>query len=126
MSIASITKESAWAIFKANALGQPEAEAAIERMTSDEVDAFDCWVEDFQLALHVVGVEAQNEAVKVWNDNPELKAEMETVSPSLWKAEDYIKLVSIFKGTKYEQLHLSGLFRFSNAELLLDLAKPQS
>lgn len=126
MSIASITKESAWAIFKANALGQPEAEAAIERMTSDEVDAFDCWVEDFQLALQVIGVEAQNEAAAIWEAHPNTKEVLDSMHPCRWTADHYWSLVSIFKGAKYEQLHLSGMFRFSNAELLLELAKPQS
>lgn len=121
----SLTKESAWTIFKAKALGQPEGEAALARMTKPEREAYECLTEDFELAVQIVGVEAQNESVTVWNDNQELKAELEAKSPTRWTAEDYIKLVSIFKGTKYEQLHLSALFRFENAALLLELAVPR-
>lgn len=126
MSLASITKESAWAIFEGIALGQRESAKALARLTKPEFEAYECWKEDFELALQTVGVEAQNEAVRVWNDNPVLKAKMETVSPTRWMAEDYINVVSVFKGTKYEQLHLSAMFRFENAKLLLELAKPQS
>ena len=126
MSLASITKESAWTIFKSHALGQPEAEAALVRMTDEEMDAYECWVEDFQLKLAQIGAEAQNEAAAIWAEHPSTKEALYAIGPSRWTADNYWSLVSIFKGSKFEQLHLSAMFHFSNNELLLELAKPES
>jgi len=122
----SITKQSAWPIFKAVALGQPEGEQALIRMNATEFEAYSGLKEDFELELAKIGVEAQNEAATIWEAHPNTKEVLETITPSRWTADNYWSLVSIFKGSKYEQLHLSALFRFSNNELLLDLAAPQS
>jgi hypothetical protein len=122
----SLTKESAWTIFKGVSLGRPEAKSAIARLTKGEFEAYECLKEDFELELAKIGVEANNEAAAIWEAHPNTKEVLETITPSRWTADNYWSLVSIFKGSKYEQLHLSALFRFSNNELLLDLAAPQS
>lgn len=122
----SITKQSAWPIFKAVALGQPEGEQALIRMNATEFEAYSGLKEDFELELAKISIEANNEAATIQADNPELLAELELTPLNRWKAEEYTKAVSMFKGSKYEQLHLSAMFRFSNNELLLDLAAPQS
>jgi len=120
----SITKQSAWTIFKGLALGQAEAKQAILRLTKGEVEAYECWVEDFNYEIAKIGVEANNEAATIKEDNPVLMAELESMSPSRWTADNYVALVSLFKGSKFEQLHLAAMFRFSNTELLLELAEP--
>lgn len=122
----TITKQSAWAIFKGIALGQPEAKQAVLRLTKPEFEAYECWAEDFQMEVSKVGVEANNEAAAIIEAHPNTKEVLETITPSRWTADNYWALVSIFKGSKYEQLHLSAMFRFSNTELLLELAAPQS
>jgi len=122
----SLTKQSAWTIFKGVSLGQPEAKAALDRLTKGEFEAYECLKEDFELELAKIGVEANNEAATIWEAHPNTKEVLETITPSRWTADNYWSLVSIFKGSKYEQLHLSALFRFNNNELLLDLAAPQS
>jgi len=120
----SLTKQSAWTIFKGQALGQREAAKAVARLTKPEFEAYECWVEDFQLEVSKIGVEANNEAATIWEAHPNTKEVLETITPSRWTADNYWSLVSIFKGSKYEQLHLSAMFRFSNNELLLELAEP--
>jgi len=120
----SLTKQSAWTIFKGQALGHSEAKQAILRLTKPEFEAYECWVEDFQLEVSKIGVEANNEAATIWEAHPNTKEVLETITPSRWTADNYWSLVSIFKGSKYEQLHLSAMFRFSNNELLLELAEP--
>ena len=120
----SLTKQSAWSIFKGIVLNQSEAKQAILRLTKPEHDAYECWVEDFQMEVSKIGVEANNEAATIKEDNPALMAELDSLAPSRWTADNYVALVSLFKGSKFEQLHLSGMFRFSNNELLLELAEP--
>jgi len=122
----SITKQTAWPIFKAVALGQPEGRGAIARMTKGEFEAYECLKEDFEFEIARVSVEAQNEAAGIWEAHPNTKEVLETITPSRWTADNYWSLVSIFKGSKYEQLHLSAMFRFTNNEVLLDHAAPQS
>ena len=124
--MSTLTKQIAWTIFKGVAQGQKEAEKALARLTKGEFEAYDCWREDFEFEVAKVRIEAQNEAAGIRDDNPILMAELEPLHPSRWTAEDYTKLVSIFKGSKYEQLHLSAMFRVNNAELLLELAEPAS
>jgi hypothetical protein len=119
----TLTKQSAWSIFKGTALGQPEAKQAIDSMHHGEFEAYDCWREDFEMAIAQIGVEAQNEAATIQEDNPELMVELQATPMNRWKAEEYTKAVSMFKGSKFEQLHLSAMFRVANNELLLDLAK---
>jgi len=122
----SITKQSAWTIFKGVSLRQAEAKQALDLLTKDEFEAYECLREDFEFEVAKVGVEAQNEAVTIREDNPVLMAELEPLHPSRWTADNYVALVSLFKGSKYELLHLSAMFRVNNAALLLDLAAPQS
>lgn len=119
----SITKQSAWTIFKGLKLGQPEATTALNALTKDEFEAYQCLEEDFEMAVAKIGAEAQNEAAKIWEDHPSTLAALSAIKTNLWTAEEYTKLVSLFKGAKYEQLHLSAQFRITNNELLLDLAK---
>ena len=119
----SITKEQAWTIFKGDKLGHKEATTALNALSKDEFEAYQCLEEDFEMAVAQIGVEAQNEAARIWEDNPNTLAELSAVKTNLWMSEDYTKLVSLFKGAKYEQLHLSAQFRLTNNELLLDLAK---
>jgi len=122
----SITKQSAWPIFKAVALGQPEGEQALIRMNAIEFEAYSGLKEDFELELAKIGIAAQNECAALWEAHPSTKEVLESMSPTRWTADHYWSLVSIFKGSKYEQLHLSAIFRFENTALLLDLAAPQS
>ena len=119
----SITKNTAWTIFKGIVLNQPEAKQAILRLTKPEHDAYECWVEDFQMEVSKISVEANNEGAAILEAHPNTKEVLEGMHPSRWLADDYWALVSIFKGSKFEQLHLSGMFRFSNNELLLELAE---
>jgi hypothetical protein len=119
----SLTKQSAWAIFEGEKLGKAEAVTALNALTKPEFEAYQCWAEDFELAVAKIGVEAQNEAARVWEGNPNLVAELQSKKPYLWTVEDYICLVGVFRGTLYEELHLSAQFRIANHQLLLDLAK---
>jgi hypothetical protein len=119
----SLTKQSAWTIFEGEKLGRAEATATMNRLTKPEFEAYQCHAEDFELAVAKIGAEAQNEAAKIWEDNPTTVAELSAIPTNRWTAEQYIQLVSLFKGTKYEQLHLSAQFRITNNALLLELAK---
>lgn len=121
----SITKQTAWPIFRSVALGQPEGEQALIRMNALEFEAYSGFKDDFELDLAKIGIEAQNEAATINEDNPDLVAELGVVPPNRWTADEYTKAVSMFKGSKFEQLHLSAMFRIPNTELLLELAKPQ-
>ena len=122
----SLTKQSAWTIFKAVSLGQPEGEQAISRMRKPEFEAYECLREDFEMELAKVGVAAQNEAAALNEANAELIGTLQAKRPYLWTAADYRSMVSLFEGSKYEQLHLSAAFRLDNRALLLELAKPES
>lgn len=122
----SITKQSAWLIFESEKLGQEQGKQALKKMSKDEHDAYLCWFDDFELAVAQVGIAAQNEAAELQEQH---KIELEVLQakrPYLWNAEDYRTLVTLFEGSKYEQLHLSAMFRYQNFELLLQLAKPES
>jgi hypothetical protein len=112
-----MTKETAWVIFRADKLGQPEAKAAIDALTEDEWNSYQSHTEEFDYKLAQIGIEAQNEA------HPEMQI-AESKSAYLWVAEDYRKVVTVFEGSKYEKLHLSALFGIANNELLLELVKP--
>lgn len=120
----TVTPDRAWAIFKADKLGQPEGKAARDSFTLDESNAFEEHVDEFEAKLAQIGVEAQNEAATIAEDNPELVAEVDAMKPYDWTADHYVRVVSLFKGTKYEKLHLSSAFRIANGELLLDMVKP--
>lgn len=120
----SLTPHAAWLIFRADKLGQEEGKAALKNMTGPEFQAYECLVEDFEFQLAQIGVEAQNEAAALWDTRPATKNMLEYIKPYLWTAYHYEELVSVFKDSKYEQLHLSAFFRVQNAELLLDLVKP--
>lgn len=122
----SLTKQSAWLIFEADKLGQEQGKSALKRMTKDEFDAYECYVEDFEYALAKVGVEASNEAATLQEANRVDIEVLQAKRPYLWVAEDYRNLLKVFEGSKYEQLHLSAMFRYENSALLLSLAKPES
>ena len=119
----SITKESAWVIFRADKLGHEEAAPAMDNMSEDEWNSYQSHAEGFEMELAKVSVEAQNEAATLVANNPDLNV-AESKSAYQWVAEDYRKVVTVFEGSKFEKLHLSALFRISNAELLLELVKP--
>jgi hypothetical protein len=119
----SLTKQSAWAIFEGEKLGKAEATSALNRLTKPEFEAYQCYAEDFDLAVAKIGVEAQNEAAKLWEDAPTTRGYLEAIKPYHWGAEEYRILVNVFEGSKYEQLHLAAQFRIANHQLLLDLAK---
>jgi hypothetical protein len=119
----SLTKQSAWTIFEGEKLGKAEATSALNRLTKPEFEAYQCYAEDFDLAVAKIGVEAQNEAAKLWEDRPATRKMLEFIKPYHWTAYHYEELVSVFKGSKFEQLHLSAQFRIANHQLLLDLAK---
>jgi len=119
----SITKESAWVIFRADKLGHEEAAGALDAMTEDEWNAYQSYSEEFDFEIAKVGVEAQNEAAAIIENHAELKY-LEAIKPHNWIAMDYRNLVTPFAGSKFEKLHLSAMFRVNNAELLLELVKP--
>jgi hypothetical protein len=119
-----ITQEKAWGIFRADKLGQPEGKSALANMTGPEQQAYGAFAEEFEMKLAQIGVEAQNEAATIAEDNPTIVQEVETLHAYDWTADHYIKVVSLFKGSKFEKLHLSAAFRVPNAELLLGLVKP--
>lgn len=120
----TVSQADAWAIFRANKLGQPEGEAAQVTMTDDEMEVYLGHAAGFEMKLAQIAVEAQNEAATIAEDNPELVAEVEALEPYDWTADHYVRVVSLFKGTKYEKLHLSHTFRIANGELLLAMVKP--
>jgi hypothetical protein len=119
----SLTKQSAWTIFEGEKLGTREAAKALNRMTKPEFEAYQCYAAVFELAVAKIGAEAQNEAAKLWEKHPNTREHLEAIKPYHWTADHYWSLVSVFKGSKFEQLHLSAQFRIANHQLLLDLAK---
>lgn len=121
----SITKQQSWFIFEAVSLGQQEGHAALAALIGEDNDSYLAHKEEFEMEIAKVGVEAQNEAAAINEDNPELIAELSSKPINRWLSEDYTKAASMFKGSKYEALHLSAMFRFSNNDLLLELVKPQ-
>jgi hypothetical protein len=120
----TISPDKAWAIFKADKLGQSEAKTVIEGFSKEEQEEYLGHVEGFEMKLAQIGVEAQNEAATIAEDNPEVVAEVNALEPYDWTADHYVKVVSLFKGTKFEKLHLSSAFRIANGELLLAMVKP--
>lgn len=120
----TITPTQAWTIFRADKLGQPEGKSALANMTGPERQAYEVLADDFDLKLAQIGVEAQNEAATIAGDNPTLIAEVETTKPHNWTVDHYVGMVSMFKGSKFERLHLSAMFGIPNNELLLELVKP--
>lgn len=121
----SITKQSAWTIFKAVSLGQPEGEQALLRLSALEFEAYTGLKEDFEMEVAKVGIEAQNEAAALTENQPAIEA-LEGKRLVDFVAQDYISMVKLFEGSKYERLHLTALFRISNTPLMLELAAPQS
>lgn len=119
----SLTKQSAWAIFEGEKLGRAEATTALNRMTKPEFEAYQCYAEDFELAVAKIGAEAQNEAAALWEQHWHTQTTLSGIKPYRWTADDYEALVSVFRGSKYEELHLSAQFRIANHQLILDLAK---
>jgi len=120
----TVSADKAWSIFRADKLGQPEAKAAIDTLSPEEVEQYVAHAQGFEMKLAQIGVEAQNEAATVAEDNPEVVAEVNALEPYDWTADHYVKVVSLFKGTKFEKLHLSSAFRIANGELLLAMVKP--
>lgn len=118
-----LTKEKAWVIFRADQLGHIEAKAALDNLSKEEFDAYECWAEEFDFEIAKIGVEAQNEAAALTEVNIVIE-ELRAKRHDLWTSEDYTNLVKQFEGSKYETLHLSALFRVPNNEFLLELVKP--
>jgi len=121
--MSSLTKEKAWVIFRADKLQQIEGKAALDALTKEEFDAYECYAEDFDLELAKIGIEAQNEAAALTEVNIVFE-ELQMKPQHTWVADDYARLVKQFEGSNFEQLHLSAMFRVPNGELLLDLVKP--
>lgn len=122
-TVSNLTKDKAWIIFRADKLGHAEAQGAFKAMTKAQFDAYECYAEEFDFEIAKVGVEAQNEAAGIMKANPYLDY-LNAKTACLWTAKDYISVVEVFDGSKYETLHLSGMFRVQNNELLLELVKP--
>lgn len=121
----TITKPQAWDIFRLEKLEGPlQIGGPADHLTKQEFEQYESFAEEFDLELAQIGIEAQNEAATIWGDNPKLVAELSALKGYDWTAEHYTKLVSLFKGSKFEKLHLSAQFRVSNNELLLELVKP--
>lgn len=120
--MSTLTKDKAWAIFHAQKLGQPEAATAIDTLTEDEWNSYQSHCEEFEMKLAQIGIEAQNEGAAIW----EAAGTGYLQHKKAWAltAHDYTLLVTPFKGSKFETLHLSALFGVNNAELLLELVKP--
>lgn len=122
--MSTLTKEKAWTIFRADKLGQPEGKAAIDALTEEEWNSYQSWTEEFDLKLAQIGVEAQNEGATIWEAHPNTQEALAGIPQHSFTADHYWSLISMFKGAKYETLHLSSLFAINNAELLLELVKP--
>lgn len=120
----TITKEKAWTIFRADKLGQIEGKASIDALTEAEWNSYQSWSEEFEMKLAQIGVEAQNEGVAIWEAHPNTQEALGLIPQHSWTADNYWSLISIFKGSKFETLHLSAIFRVANNELLLELVKP--
>lgn len=120
----SVTQAQAWAIFEGEKLGQPESQTAQAQMTDEEMEEYTAFTNEWEMKLAQIGVDAQNEAATIAEDNPTIVAEVTSLEPYNWTADHYVKTVSLFKGSKFEKLHLSAAFRVPNAPLLLELVKP--
>lgn len=114
----------AWTIFRADKLQHIEGKAALDALEKEDFEAYETHAEKFEMDLAKLGIEAQNESAKVWGDNPAVLAELEASNAWDWTADTYIKAVSVFKGTRYEKLHLAAMFHVNPNELLLGLVKP--
>jgi hypothetical protein len=121
-----LTHQSAWLIFKSDKLGQPEGKSALAAMTGPEFQAYECLAEDFEFELAKIAVEANNEAAAIIASHPTTYEVLEAKKPWEWNAYHYRLAVTPFEGSKYEQLHLSAMFRIANNELLLDLIRPST
>jgi hypothetical protein len=120
----TITKEKAWTIFRAEKLGQPEGQAAIKALQGLEWGDYHLHAQEFEMKLAQIGVEAQNEGVAIWEAHPNTQEALGLIPQHSWTADNYWSLISLFKGSKFETLHLSAMFRVANNELLLELVKP--
>jgi len=120
----SVTQAQAWAIFEGEKLGQPEAEAAQVQMTDEEMEEYTAFASEWEMKLAQIGVEAQNEGVTIWQAHPNTEEALGLIPQHDWTADHYWSLISIFKGSKFEKLHLSAIFRVPNAELLLGMVQP--
>lgn len=120
----SITKEKAWVIFRADRLGHEEAAPALDNMTQDEFYDYSQHADDFDYKLAQIGIEAQNEAAAIMEAHPHTQEVLGSKKPWELVADDYWALISQFKGSKFERLHLSAMFGQPNSELLLELVKP--
>lgn len=120
----SLTPHAAWLIFKADKLGEEEGKAALKAMTGPEFQAYEALVEDIEFRIAQIGVEAQNEAAAIIEAHPNTREVIESLEPYNLTADHYWAIISPFKGSKFEELHLSAMFRVQNAELILELAKP--
>lgn len=122
--MSTLTKEKAWVIFRADKLQQIEGKAALDTMTGPEFRAYEAFAEEFDMDLAQIGVEAQNEGVTIWEAHPNTQEALSQIPQHSWTADNYWSLISIFKGSKFETLHLSAMFGVPNNELLLELVKP--
>ena len=120
----AMTKQKAWTIYRADKLGQIEGKAAIDALTHSEAEAYNSWAGEFDLALTQLGIVAQNEGAAIWEAHPNTQEVLSQIPQHSWTADNYWGLICIFKGSKYETLHLSALFGVPNGELLLELVKP--
>ena len=119
----AMSKLNAWTIFKSFTLGELEGGAGVAALVGDEVTEYQAHVEQFNLELAQKIVLIQNEAAAILNDHPVAKR-LEFTPAHEYTAADYIDLVSIFAGSTFEKLHLTGFFRIQNTELLFDLVRP--
>lgn len=121
----SITKEQAWGIFRAEKLEGPQQSGGpADHLNKEDFEAYENFAEEFEMKLAQIAVEAQNEAATIAEDNPTIVAEVEALEPYDWTADHYVRVVSLFKGSKFEKVHLSAAFRVPNGPLLLELVKP--
>jgi len=121
----TMTQQQAWTIFHADKMGwREQADSALKNLTGPEQQAYQVHAEEFELALAKLGIEAQNEGAAIWADNPNTQFVLENTKPYDLTADQYCAIIQLFKGSKFERLHLSAMFRVQNAELLLELVKP--
>ena len=120
----TVSPGKAWAIFKTGKLDPSVAKDTIEALSKEDQEQYLEHAAGFEMKLAQIAVEAQNEAATIAEDNPELVAEVEAIEPYDLTADHYVRVVSLFKGTKYEKLHLSSAFRIANGELLLGMVQP--
>ena len=120
----SVTQSQAWAIFQGEKLGQPESQTAQAQMTDEEMEQYTAFANEWEMKLAQIGVEAQNEGVAIWEAHPNTQEALGAIPQHQWTADNYWSLISIFKGSKFETLHLTAMFRVPNAELLLGMVQP--